>query len=50
MGRLGSAKHAEVPSEKDSVRVVLLGVVEGEALFPVLARQGKLSQVEQSAP
>jgi hypothetical protein len=32
------------------MRVVLQGVVEGEVLFPLLARQGKLAQAEQSAP
>ena len=47
---MGSAKHADVPSKKDGVSMVLRGGVEGEALFPLLARQWKLSHVEQSAP
>ena len=44
MGRPGSAKYTDVPSEKEGVSVVLLGVVESEALFQVFACRSILSQ------
>jgi hypothetical protein len=49
MGRPGATKYTKVPSEKDGVRVMLLGRVEGYALRPMLAGKDKLPKAEPSA-
>ena len=50
MRRPGAAKYAQVPSEKDGVRLMLLGPVKGYALLPMLTGKGKLPKAEQCAP
>ena len=45
-----STNHAKVPAEKDGVGVVLLGIVESDALFPMPTGSGKLSQAKPDCP
>jgi hypothetical protein len=48
MRRPGSAKHAKIYSEKNSVSVVMLGIVEGNTLLPMLKGQDKFPEAKTS--
>ena len=51
MGSSGRAtRRGAADAEQADVRVLLRSGVEGEALFPLRARPGQLSQVEQNTP
>ncbi len=51
MGSSGRAtRRGAADAEQADVRVVLRSGVEGEALFPLRARPGQLSSVEQNTP